>query len=152
MASKKQLLAQTAVAACTLHLTEVPDEDALPFKSLHVLQYGCNLRVYAEGEPLHPYWNNCKCALKRAGFQPALLLGALMSNVDHGPYRSGQNLALKQEAAEHWVRNVSEDTWRQLQEDIVADRGRTEDAPETCQDLLKEKCITARGIFASCLP
>ena len=53
---------------------KVPDQEALPFKTLYALSYNCQCRIFCEPEELHGSWNAVRNAVKRADLQPALLI------------------------------------------------------------------------------
>ena len=142
---------------------QVADEDMLPFKSIYSLMTA-GARVWVEPEALHCLWNSAKAAFKRSGLQPAVLLGSLMTQVNHGPYSSGANLLTKQEAMEHRVAHMTEEEWEVLQEEIFSDRldhldevagldadedffG--QDTPMAKEELLDAPSINTRGIFAT---
>ncbi len=93
----------------------------MPFKAIYALQ-GKGARVHIEPETLHPLWNSCKGALNASGLMIPLLIGMLMSQVDHGPFTAGTNFLHKKECMEFLVRNISYDHFITLLEGIRFDR------------------------------
>ena len=128
-----------------------------PFKAIAVLQTQ-GLRIHAEPEPLHNYWNATKAAIQKSGLEPALLVGVLLSRVDHGPFLSGSNWVAKNECMCKLVSEMSDSQFDDLVEDMAFDRARLHDTdsldlnenlPEEKEDLLAEPAVTTTGIFAS---
>ncbi|CAK9082746.1 unnamed protein product [Durusdinium trenchii] len=131
-------------------LTASPDEEALPFKSLYALCYNSGLRLYAEPESLHPMWNDLKNALKRAEFQPSLLLGILLSQASHGPFDSGAHQWTKQECVKVLSKELSPSDFAELRECMLKDRyGQlSTDIPDSPEDLEDLSAVQHLPIFA----
>ena len=130
---------------------KAPDEDALPFKAMNTLAYAApRARIVPEPEYAHPAWNNVLLAIKKSHLQPIVLVGTLLSHVNHGPYKSGRTLQVKGEVCEAWVRGMSSEQFEALREEIAHDRSCDVDndlVPDTKEALLNEPTIAARGIF-----
>ena len=89
-----------------------------------------------EPEALHCCWNDLKNSYKRADFQPALLLGIVMSQAAHGPYLSGANQWTKQQTAQIIARTIGHSEFQALREAMLKDRyGDTNGVPETPDDI-----------------
>ena len=140
--------------------SEVADEDMLPYKSMYALMTA-GARIWVEPESLHCLWNTAKAAFKRSGLQGAVLLGSLMTQVNHGPYASGANMLTKQEAMEHRIGHLTDDEWEILREDIAMDRldfvddlpgvdadeELASDVPMSKEELLEAPSVSTRGLF-----
>ena len=134
------------------------DEDMAPFKAMTVLQTQ-GLRVYIEPEPLHNYWNSVKAAVRKANLEPALLIGLLLTRIDHGPFLSGSNWVGKNECVRKLASEMSDLEFNNLVEDMMYDRARLHtagdvhgsnldaDLPVTKEDLLTQEAVTTTGIY-----
>ena len=132
-------------------IPKAPDEDCLPFKAMYSLAYSdLQARILTEPEFAHPSWNNVLAAINRSGLQPTLLITTLLSHVNHGPWKSGKTMMVKQEICADWVENMSSSEWESLREAIAFDRNvglDSDEIPSCPRDLLQEPTIASRGIF-----
>ena len=109
---------------------------------VYVLSYGLGLRMWIQPESTHSSWNDVKNSCRRSNFQHCLLLATVMSNMAHGPYRSGRNKCTIQEAAKSLVQTMSHEEFNDLVDRMAIDRAVSEseddslpDAPEQILDL-----------------
>ncbi|CAL1149171.1 unnamed protein product [Cladocopium goreaui] len=130
-------------------LTASPDEECLSFKSLWALVHNCHLRLHVEPESLHCCWNDLKNSYKRADFQPALLLGIVMSQAAHGPFLSGSNQWTKQQTAQMIAKTIGHSEFQTLREAMLKDRyGDTNGVPETPADIPELDSVENLPIYA----
>jgi hypothetical protein len=128
--------------------TKSPDEESLPFKSLWALAYNAHLRIYIEPECLHCQWNDLRNSFKRADFQPALLLGIVLTQMAHGPFGGGGHQWTRQQTAEIMSETMSDGDFQALKEAMLNDRyGDSGEIPETPQDIPELKSVASLPIF-----
>ena len=129
------------------------DQEALPFKMVYCLSHEQGgLRTFIAPEALHGSWNDTKNSIRRANLQHVLLLGTVMGNVMHGPFRSGRNAQTLQEAVEHLSKNIGVNEFEELQDLIASDRHvdpDDESVPQFPEDLPKMDCFRTTPVFVS---
>ena len=130
--------------------TKSPDEECLPFKALWALMFNSRLRLYVEPESLHCIWNDLKNSYKRADFQPALLLGILITQMAHGPFLSGGHQWTKERTAEIISQTITESEFQALRENMLNDRyGEITEIPQTRADIPHLRSVENLTIFVS---
>lgn len=132
---------------------QVADEETLPFKLIYALMHEeGGLRMFISPDSTHAQWNNVRCGIRRAGLQHTILLATIMSNVLHGPFKSGQNRQSFQEGAEHLSQTMSYDDFLTLVDLMAMDRGVDVDDPSLPtqpSEIQEQKCIKQLPIFAT---
>ena len=127
---------------------KVPDQEALPFKTLYALSYNCQCRIFCEPEELHGSWNAVRNAVKRADLQPALLIGSVMSQVSHGPFTSGQNQFNREQVVDILADSMPSADFQALRESMCMDRrGEGPEIPEDAGDLPNLEAVKSLSIF-----
>ena len=125
--------------------SQVADEEALPFKTLHCLAYELGLRVVASPESTHSVWNDCRNSVRRAGLQHCMLLASTLANVLHGPFKGGKNFQSFGEAAEDLARTITPDQFADLQDqmcaDLRVDPNESELIPESASAIPDLQCV-----------
>lgn len=76
---------------------------------VYALAQTVGLRVMIVPESSHSIWNSVRNGIRRAGKQHCLLLSMTMSNMSHGPFKSGRNHQSLIEAAEVLASNMTID-------------------------------------------
>ena len=102
----------------------------------------------------HSHWNDVKNGLRRSNMQHVLLLGTVLSNVAHGPYKSGRNAQTLQEAVSHYAETISFDDFNDLVDMMAMDKGIDgdhESLPDSPDDLPNLECFTRLPIFVNLL-
>ena len=108
------------------------------------------LRLWISPETLHSNWNDTRNGVRRSGYQHVMLLSTVMSNMAHGPYRSGQNFRTIQEAVQDYIANIGSDSWDDLCDAIAQDKHTTADdetIPQEPADLANMECFQTLPIF-----
>ena len=143
----------------TFDKTKVADEEALPFKTIYALAQTVGLRIMITPESTHSLWNSVRNGLRRAGKQYCLLLSMAMSNMAHGPFKSGRNHQSLIEAAQYLSSNMSADQdafndlidgWcrdlhieSDIGDDLMSDAG----LPETPEDIPLHRAIQNLPVY-----
>ena len=134
---------------------KVADEECLPFKLFYALSHEeGKLRTCIIPESTHSMWNNTKNAVRRSSLQHVLLLGSTMSNLAHGPFKSGRNQQSLQESARHLAATMSQESFEDLQDLMAADRGvdvDNENIPQEPHQIPDHPAITKLPVFVPCL-
>ena len=99
-----------------------------------------------------------KNAVRKSNLEPTLLIGTLLSRIDHGPFLSGSNWVAKNECLRKLVSEMTQAQFDELVENMEHDHTKLDDEdglqlnahlPETKEDLLAEPAVTTTGIFAA---
>ena len=110
--------------------------------------FNSSLRLYVEPESLHCVWNDLKNSFKRADFQPALLLGTVISQMAHGPFLSGGHQWTKQRTAEIISETIDDSEFQALRENMLKDRyGSLNEIPQKPQDIPELSSVENLPIF-----
>lgn len=134
---------------------QVADQECLPFKMIYALQHEqVGLRMMIGADACHSHWNDIKNSLRRSNMQRVLLLGTILNNVAHGPYKSGRNSQTLQEAVAHYSESISIDEFQDLVEMMAMDKkidADHESLPTCPEDLPNLECFTRLPIFVNLL-
>ena len=101
-----------------------------------------------EPDSLHCQWNDLKNSYKRADFQPALLLGLVLSQMAHGPFLSGSNQWTRQQVADLVSESMADSDFQSLRESMLRDRyNDPTELPESARDIPELRAIQSLPIF-----
>ena len=119
------------------------------------MQFG--YRLWIQPECCHSQWNDIRNAIRRSGLQYCLLLSSCMSNVHHGPWKSGRNHQTVLEAAQSLAATISQEEFERLLELMFYDHRISYDGdtsaldttifPETPADIPKLKALVNYPTF-----
>ena len=132
------------------------DEEHLPFKLIYALSHNQGaghpggLRVWISPESTHSQWNDIKNSIRRSSLQHVVLLSTTLSNVAHGPYKSGRNMLSLREAAEDLAATMSDEQFSELVDLMAQDQHvefDDESLPQSPRDIPDLKCLTTLPVF-----
>ena len=111
------------------------------------------MRGGIEPELSHPKWNAFRWALDHSGLGVSVLKLTIIANYNHGAFKSGDRLYVKQEVFKKWLSAKPESYFQDLQEEIANDRQEDISDSSTTYDMLNDymnsPVITNRMEFAT---
>eukprot|EP00439_Symbiodinium_sp_Y106_P040768 s155_g5.t1 len=143
----------------TVTITSVPemkllkmigDDEGVQHKAFNFAFERLSIRGMAESECSHPAWNSFKKSLTAAGLTMDIMKLSIC-NFDHGAYKSGDKLEMKQDAFALFLSEQEDAYFQSFQERVAADRNEPYEpdmqAGDTMQDWLQTKALQNRGLY-----
>ena len=118
---------------------QVPDEESSQTKALNFLwlsrkgrDAGPAIAGYIEPDMAHPRWNSFKRSCTEVGLYGAILKGTVITNHATGPWMSGANRSIREEAIGLMLETVDDEWLAERAESMLADQSKV--APDDLAD------------------